>query len=336
MFGLLFLNFCAELRHIYKLDCSSRRKDRPMMEGGAAIQYVHVPKAAGTSIQQYMHYKVVKRFNRPHKNIAKRKHPERCPEDDNGWEAGFYSGHCPIISGRARTRPLFVVSIREPVSRWTSLFKYIARNEHHFDHQLLYGEMTKFKRGGVVSTDIFATMLRTRHLFAMSLLDRSQWSFLVPMGCPVRNQTSPKMDIPPLTSKSIDLAKAVLLRNLARCDLVITIDQLDKFIPQIVYHLEYGNVMTEGGKIPHSNGVQANKKREQILDQLALNTILSHPNYEMDSLAFSFATRVGRARWDYIKCELKNRNECNRHCEISVTTRELSWLTQSVPSKCIA
>ena len=245
------------------------------MERGAAVQYVHVPKAAGTSIQQYIAKKIAKRFDRPSRNIARKEHQELCPEDDRGWEPGFYWGHCPIIRGRNKPKPLFVVSIRDPVSRWTSNFNYIARNKHHFDHKLLQKEMAKLRRQGVEKREFFATMLRTRHPFAMSLLNRSQWSFLVPMGCPVRNQTSPKMDITPLTSNNMNLAKAVLLRNLARCDVVITMDQLDTFIPQFVYHLHNGNLYDDGHKLTHSNWVKR-RTPAQILDQLALDTIASH------------------------------------------------------------
>lgn len=267
---------------MYTFDCSSRRKDHPMEQDGAAAQYIHVPKAAGTSIQQYIHVRIAKRFDRPSKKLDRRKHPELCPKDDDGWEGGIYWGHCPIVSAHGSPKPLFIVSMRKPVDRWISNFNYIVRNKHHFDHKTLMKEMRQVMKGGVAKEQVFSTMLRTHHPHALSLLDRSQWGFLVPMGCPIRNETS---HIPPLTEESTKLAKAILLRNLLRCDLVVTMDQLDTFVLQMVHHLDTGRLLDDSEHLEHSNWSHR-REPEQILDYEALKTIMSHPVGGCDCFVF--------------------------------------------------
>ena len=274
--ALLALNFCAaeDFQHIYGLDCSSRRKDHPAQENGAPLQYVHIPKAAGSSIQQYLAAEIAKRFNLPLGSLDQRKR-QACPKDDREWSpGGIYSGHCPIVSAHNVTdkpRPFFVVSAREPVARWTSNFNYIARSYNHFDHKVLLKEMAKFMRDGLEGDKIFAEMLRNHHPFAMSLLNRTQWSFLVPMGCNVL-RTSPTVNIASLARQNKNMAKAVLLRNLLRSDLVVTMDLLDTFVMQMVYHLDYGQILSPDHKLGHILDINRAQHGApaQILDQQAL------------------------------------------------------------------
>ena len=248
-----------------------------MMEEGAPVQYVHVPKAAGTTIHSYLFDKVVNEFALPQTKLDRRNHPELCPKDDREWSGGLYWGHCPIVSGRGNTRPLFIVSLREPKARWISNFRYIARNKHHFDHNLLKAAMKLFKQRGYPTSDIFAEMLKTRHPFATSLLDRSQWSFLVPMGCPLRNGTSPKRDIVRLTRQNKDLAKAVLIQNLVRCDVVVTMDQLDTFVQQMINHLAKAQFMDDAYKFSRGGKLAGRKSPEEILDEAAVKAMTTHP-----------------------------------------------------------
>ena len=275
-FTLLLLYFCADTRHIYEFNCTSRRKDHPLEQDGAPVQYVHVPKAAGTSIQFYIQIRIAKRFDRPSKKLDRRKHPELCPANDDGWEGGIYWGHCPIVSAHGNPRPMFIVSMRKPVDRWVSNFNYIARNKNHFDHKKQMKEMRKFMKDGVAKEQIFSMMLSTDHPHALALLDRSQWSWMIPMGCPIRNKTSQQVGISLLTKKRKKMAKAILLKNLVRSDLVVTMDQLDTFVLQMIHHLDNGRLLDDTRKLEHTNWSRR-REPEQILDYMALKAIMKHP-----------------------------------------------------------
>jgi len=120
----LLLDFCKN---------ESRRGERPGVAPGVPVQYIHIPKAGGTTLQENMeawarsHSVKVLLHDGDHEGVW------RCNDVQRGLLIGHRGfGYCQRMERNYGARAFYVVALREPVSRFRSLFDYIMSNNFWF------------------------------------------------------------------------------------------------------------------------------------------------------------------------------------------------------------
>ena len=134
------VSFTAAATSRRGFSCASRAADRPFADDGVPTQYVHVPKAAGSTLQMLLAYYVA--F--PRSLLYIKGEVEDHPRTPAGT---IFVGHAPIVndpnSQYAAKRafyarnPFFISSVREPMARMLSLYDYRA----HFNLSVCTGEL---------------------------------------------------------------------------------------------------------------------------------------------------------------------------------------------------
>ena len=122
--------------------CGSRRVDRPLHRRGVPTQFVHNPKAGGTSIQDFLAqvaaHRRVAYFEKNGGGELRADPPRRvwdkAPHQTQMLQTSVPNGQ--VFVGHRRKgsdmpaldaqRPLFVVVLREPVSVLRSVYQYVA------------------------------------------------------------------------------------------------------------------------------------------------------------------------------------------------------------------
>jgi hypothetical protein len=111
----------------------SRRAERPGIAPGVPVQYVHIPKAGGTTLQEEMmewahsHGVKILLHDGDHEGVW------RCSDVQRGLLLGHRGfGYCQRMERTYGERAFYLVAMREPIARFRSLFDYIMANNFWF------------------------------------------------------------------------------------------------------------------------------------------------------------------------------------------------------------
>jgi hypothetical protein len=246
----------------YKLpECSelSRKKERPGLAKGVPVQYVHIPKAGGTTIQdcfeRWGHGKGlhVYKHDGDHEGIW------ACPESliNRGILLGHRGfGFCQRMERVYGNDAFYVVAFREPVSRLRSLFDYFLDNNYPFFHK--YHVLWRGKELDSIIKEYnqtFALGLPKDHPkmkgpLLLKGLSQQQTAFMCGWDCVAGEANN--------VSRAEALERA--LTNLQRADVVVIMEKLDDMIDQMRFHTSW--VPTDVKKFPYDN---THKGKKSIL-----------------------------------------------------------------------
>lgn len=269
----------------------SKRKVRPGWKKGYPIQYIHIPKAGGTTIQESL-VQWGRRKNY-HKYLHNGNHEGewKCPGMvDQGILMGHRGmGFCRRMETQYGKNALYIVALREPVSRFRSLFDYFLDNNHPSFKE--YHSMWKGKAlsdlvveaQSILDMKLPVSDPRMRSPIRFLQLARHQTNFMCGWDC-VGLKGNMTMET------KLDRA----LDNLRRCDIVVIMEKLDDLIDQLRYHTYLVPVGVE--KFPMEN---THKGRKSVLTAEASEIIARWSQadtkvYEMAKLRHTELTQTAR------------------------------------------
>jgi len=225
----------AEIDKSMEKDCwkDSQRRYKPGQTPGRPIQYVHIPKAGGTTIQESLIAWATKVGYSKYLHNGDHDGVWSCPRT---IERGILMGHrgfgfCDRMQKRYGNNALYMVALREPVSRFRSLFDYFMDNA--YPQFVEYHKMWKGK-------DLSDLVVEAQETLKLKLppsdprmhgpirfleLSRHQVNFMCGWDC-VSLKSNLTMDV--------RLERA--LDNLRRTDVVAIMEKLDDMIVQMRYH----------------------------------------------------------------------------------------------------
>lgn len=209
---------------LISFSCDSRRDEMPLLAGGVASQYIHVPKTGGTTIQVSLHRHLV------NNSFAKSQGVTWACRSIEAEAGVYYYGHAPIgwcSTLSAAVRPFYIVSVREPFSKMISLYDYYATYGSvcphcttTFNHEVAHIHSIEKEVHGDRRI-VFERLLAANDTVAWEVANQTQFNYLIPLAC--AEQT---------------LAHAT--HNLLKCDIVVTTENLKKqFMTQLLYHAPY-------------------------------------------------------------------------------------------------
>ena len=330
------VSFTAAATSRRGFSCASRAADRPFADDGVPTQYVHVPKAAGSSLQMLLAYYVA--F--PQSILYIKGEVEDHPRTPAGT---IFVGHAPIVNDpnslyaakRAfyARNPFFISSVREPMSRMLSLYDYRA----HFNLSVCTGELDDegyyrretFLKGanaqiidfascittaqfqkdeaaaiaaGVPETGLMEHFYRKKHPYVMQMTQENQYSWFIP-------RDDFRRDHPTVNENSLACAMA----NALRVDVVVeTTRYQETLLPALKYHAPYlwandsamiAEVQFGESEMAHQNaagcdidGNCAKKREKQVLSPETLEEIRRTPTFIHDERFYKFVDKVSRAR----------------------------------------
>ena len=324
---------------ILEFDCASRVKDRPFRKGGAPVQYIHVPKAGGTTIQSML--KKMGRMLGYHSHTVNG--PANCKAVRGSFGAGqVYMGHQPLgwCVAESPARPLYIVSLREPIARMVSLYDYMAtftgkggRPAFQKGVQRMRDAEREMEGRGIPRTG-FLEHLLVGGTPQPGVTKGNQMRWLLPGQC-----SSPR-DGPRLESRS---RLATALTNLLRCDVVVDSDQLSsQLLPQLWYHApqtQYLRLIKHANAAHRPKQVLSNTTITKILEARRVDEGLAIDGVDGDLILYDFARRVARARedraracWDAEGGSGRNGIDCSALCAINVTATELELIRNHTDS----
>ena len=253
-----------------------------------------------------------------------------------------YIGHSPLgwCVAESPARPLYIISLREPISRLVSYYDYVACRPLKKnlaatrEGQHLRDAEKKMEQQGIPSTEFLEHLFLANDTLVMDMVTRpprSQMPWLLPGTC------SSLLDDP-------RSRLSIALTNLLRCDIVVDSDRLsDQLLPQLWYHAPQTRYLES---VKHSNG---RKRLKQVLSNATVAKMLearrsmnSIDGIDADIILYDFAKRVARAREDRARACWgakvagglgRNGINCSALCAINVTATELELIRSPSPSK---
>ena len=313
--------------------CASRAKDKPFTKVGVPSQYVHVPKAAGSSIQMLLAYYIAI----PQDIFFIVGEVQDYPVNPPGT---MFAGHSPIVNSpdskyQAKRdfyarNPLFMSTIREPMSRMISLYDYralfnMSMCEGPLDEDGYYSRtgfldivfpgpsksmceaVAQFKldeadaiASGVSETGLMDHFYKKRHPLVLQMAKETLYSWFVPRDDPERTY--------PSTTES---ALACAMSNALRTDILINSERYDETVlASLKYHAPYlqfdvATIQEEAGR---ENIVQG-QRTAQILSPETIAEIQRLPTFVQDTRFYLFADKVAMAREANLMACMKQLNE---------------------------
>jgi hypothetical protein len=284
----------------------TRRRHHPGLQGGPFVQFIHVPKAGGSSVQDALRAwcKANERcscltFNGPLVEGS----AARCPPNLAGWT--MFAGHrgygfCRVIE-RSPRGLVTLVALREPVSRIRSLYDYEA---HRLQRNSVAGHVHKLAQLVVRYNSTEKVEAGEARLKFMGM---QQTRFLCGYRCfesPDGNSSSSAFSSEGLRA----LAGAMLgkaKQNLARVDAVAVLSRLNDLVPQLRFHL--GSTLTPRSfqHWPHDNVLPEDQK--SLLTKRAEDILRSWS--WADQELYEFAQRIAKAKTTEAKTCLKRMSE---------------------------
>ena len=213
----------------------SRRQDKPGFPDGAPAQYVHIPKAGGTTIQKTLTEWAHGRSLRTMLKNGNREGYWSCEDVPVG--RGVNMGHrgfgfCEKFARKFSGSAFFVVALREPVARLRSLFDYIMYKrsneafrsyQDQWEGRELDDLVLEYNR--TLALGLPRTDPRMRGVGLMGALVNQQVAFMCGWDC-----VSARANV------TVAGALRRALANLERTDAVAVMERLDDLIAQLRFH----------------------------------------------------------------------------------------------------
>jgi hypothetical protein len=327
--------------------CKSRKDDYPMSKQGVPMQYVHVPKAAGSSIQMLLAYYVAI----PQDLFFIVGEVEDYPHVPPGT---MFAGHNPIVNSpdskfKAKrdffwSNPFFMSTMRDPLPRIVSLYDYHALfnmsmcegelDEDGYyprvgyldiwwpgpsvaicamDEQFHKDEMDALA-SGVCETCLMDHFFKARHPYVMQLVRENQYNWFIPRD-----------DFNKQFPTSAESALACAMANALRTDAIINADRFDDTImPVLKYHaphLPIEMIEEQMGDITQSN-VHTDARPPQVLSPESISEIERMPSFIIDQRFYVFAEKITQAREANMYACLNGDKECSDTCDGVLTEDE--------------
>jgi len=258
------------------------------VDSAPPVQYIHIPKTGGTTLQQSLKENLRRRGRTLDVDntvdLAKRR--AECREDKNMHVGQYFAGHVPIghFSQTFRTQsPIYVVVVREPVSLLISLYDYrgtyqISRHTlPDFEQEVreLQARDASLARQGVPE-DARLDNLLSRGVEYMH--DFKYYYYPCTCGVDYDNRT----------------AVEIAMHNLLRIDVVAVLEDVGTLVPQLEFHMPWLR--------PFSLLATKNKaaRPSQKLSQESLRAVMSGETYVTESRVYEFAKVVAKARADFV------------------------------------
>jgi len=213
-------------------ECSEvlSRRFKVGLTPGYPIQYIHIPKAGGTTIQESIIPWATKRGYKTYLHNGDHDGSWKCP---GAVDRGILMGHrgfgfCEKMLKNYGENALYLVALREPVSRFRSLFDYFMDNDYSFFSS--YHDMWKGRNlsdliidaDRLLGLNLPSSDPRLRSPKRFLELARQQTNFMCGWDC-----VSLKSNL--TISEKFDRAA----ENLRRTQVVVVMEHLDDMIDQL-------------------------------------------------------------------------------------------------------
>lgn len=255
----------------------SRRKDHPG-KPGVPVQYIHIPKAGGTTIQisirdwttDYEHYA-----------YGSRNGNWSCPGNVG---RGILYGHrgfgfCRRMVEHFGSRAFYIVSIREPVSHFRSFFDYTMENladpssiEYRLWHNRMLSDLVE-EYNHTLSQGLSPTDSRMRGPLRFLNIAKQQTAFMCGYDCIATDKGR--------HSDEVLLANA--FKNLNRTDVVVVMENLDDIIVQLKFHVDW--VPSKDHRLRKTNEMLYRKKSKLSREATKIITDWSRLDLQLYELA---------------------------------------------------
>lgn len=325
---------------VYKLDCASRSAARPFTPSGAPVEYVHVPKSGGTSIQH-----MLTSIARAQRLVTQRRdfgqylggRGRNASSSPPVLASGtVYDGHEPLGWGAMpSSSALTMVSWREShISLILSMYSYKAAQRLAPTGVYLREAEARLERAGVAPESMFDSLLRQDDPVACGIAQTRSSSFLLPRSC-----SPTALNVSEAALKEASLS--IKLKNLAAINIVVVTDRLGVQLPvQLRWHAPWVKVPAE----VHDNG---RTRPAQNLSEGVRSRLARHAGQhdgqrcwrgralEEEERLSGFAARVAEARTAHAAACLRRSRSgpCPVACQINVSAAEEALLNRTIPTE---
>eukprot|EP00634_Sargassococcus_sp_CCMP2135_P010879 CAMPEP_0198660346 /NCGR_PEP_ID=MMETSP1467-20131203/36392_1 /TAXON_ID=1462469 /ORGANISM="unid. sp., Strain CCMP2135" /LENGTH=334 /DNA_ID=CAMNT_0044396749 /DNA_START=98 /DNA_END=1102 /DNA_ORIENTATION=+ len=244
------------------------------------VQYIHVPKAGGTTIQ-YSLGKMLKKVLsvRPERHNGD---PAHC-HNLKPLEAGkVYEGHAPIgyfSTNYYAASPIYIVCNREPLSLMASLFDFrntfTGQTGNTGFLELVKQTQNATKRLAAEGKDPTSFLDHLVRSGDEHIPDFTR--FFVPCGCAFSDSSN-------LTASA--------MHNVLRIDVVAVLEDFGSLIPQLEYHLPW----LKPFDMLNPANVHSDRSQRQVLSEEAIATLQGEPLFVSQSKIYALSRDVAEAR----------------------------------------
>ena len=247
----------------------------PGRSKGQPIQFIHVPKAGGTSVQE-----TLSKFA-TNAGIRVLLHDGDGPNYNPLQNRGLFLGHRGYgFSSKVKSQiPITIIALRDPVSRIISLFDYLRTSTEKIP---VIQQIRKAWQGKTLDEVILSYKIAREKDFASvfpggsaSFSDRSihrvlqsQIQFLCGYECVWYMTNDPRESMDPFKEVNENCLERAR-KNLELIDCIVTLDRLDDMIVQLKAHLDF--IPKNFVSFPHDNKVspgERSKPSEETLKWL--------------------------------------------------------------------
>lgn len=269
-------------------------------DSSSVIQFIHVPKAAGTSIQSAM---------RSLSKTAKIPNPvsNKCQDLLSNKSRGhIYINHCNIAPHDDDVEPTYIAALRNDIVAYViSLYRYKAGSgtggptNHQAQVRKLKQFSTMFKAEGIAESLYLDTIIKRDLWNTTNLAHVRQTSLL----CPRAN-------------KPCDAG--CILRSMLRINVLMTVENISQqWESQMLFWT---------GHAPNLPRANPSRFPKQVLTDVALNFLRNQSFWEEEQMLVDFAKRLSEVRTEHAEVCLAHQEHCASECAVNVTEVQLQAL----------